>query len=88
MVRRVICDDRLPELYFAHDSENHMMKILRNISSADWFKNQVVKLNGKYSPPFSETLTVNGIGFTFNSKNPSEILNLEKYTNGALKINQ
>lgn len=55
-----------------------MMDVIRNSSKLEWFLNQEITINGRYSPVFAEIPTERGIGFTFNLLDAEELLNFKR----------
>lgn len=81
MVDQYICFENpefgMENYRFNYTKNSDFVETLRNVSSKmfERFEKRVASFNQKMNPPYAETLTRNGIGFTFNLAD--DILNFD-----------
>jgi acid-sensing ion channel, other len=67
---------------FRFNKSSDFVEYLRSIDiQREWFSWREARWNLEDDPPFAETLTEYGIGFTFNLANSSELLNFSQFSN-------
>lgn len=84
MVEMHICNEapgyEMDMFPFNYTRDSDFIDLLLNItftSQSLWFKERNATWLGEINPKYVETLTMNGIGFTFNTFDADEVLNTD-----------
>lgn len=97
MVHHVTCYNGFKyfwgDSFFNFTSNTEVVEFLRNMTEQrNWFDERQASWNTILDPPFAETITARGIGFTFNIIDSEDLLNLSVlsedlvYTRNTMKV--
>lgn len=80
LCRKIASESTGTYVYFKFNSTSDFVDLLRNHTYEErpWFIHKKAKWNKDIEPSFAEILTQNGIGYTFNLMDQSELLHASR----------